>query len=267
MSLCETIIIYFLKFKSIIVENYSMAKQHAAPTAVDGKGFLPHIAYDSVVFGFSAGQLKILLMEYHNTGLIALPGGFIRTREDLDDAVRVGLRERTGINNIYLEQFHTFGKTSRHQPEVLRRILQANGIEAPGEHWMLQRFISVAYYALVDFNTVSLQPDALSDSCTWYDVQRLPPLILDHASIISKALETLRLNLDKKVQNSNLLPKKFTMKQLQQVYEAILGEDLRRTSFQRKMLAAGILERHEKLYSGKAHKAPFIYSFSEPAEA
>ena len=242
-----------------------MAKQDAAPAAVDGNGFLPHIAYDSVVFGFSAGQLKILLMEYHNTGLIALPGGFIRLEEDLDDAVRVGLRERTGIDNIYLEQFHTFGKNSRHQPEVLRNILQANGINPATDHWMLQRFVSVAYYALVDFNTVSLQPDALSDSCTWYDLKRLPPLILDHGQIIEKALQTLRLNLDKKIQNSNLLPQKFTMKQLQQVYEAILGEGLRRTSFQRKMLAAGILERHEKLYSGKAHKAPFIYSLLNPA--
>ena len=242
-----------------------MAEINGTPSTVDGKGFLPHVAYDSVVFGFSEGQLKILLMEYHNTGLIALPGGFVRMEEDLDDAVREGLRERTGINNIYLEQFYTFGTNSRHQPKVLRNILQANGISAPTEHWLLQRFISVAYYALVDFNTVSLQPDALSDSCTWYDLKSLPTLILDHSLIIEKALQTLRLNLDKKIQNSNLLPQKFTMKQLQQVYEAILGEDLRRTSFQRKMLAAGILERHEKLFSGKAHKAPFIYSFSDPS--
>ncbi len=238
-----------------------MAKQKVSPVSVDGAGFLTHVAYDSVVFGFSEGQLKILLMEYHNTGLIALPGGFIRTDEDLDEAVRLGLEDRTGITNIYLEQFHTFGNKSRHKPEILQKILEANGIHAPKEHWMLQRFISVAYYALVDISTVSLQPDVLSDSCTWYEINRLPKLILDHATVIEKALKTLRFNLDNKIKDSNLLPEKFTMKDLQKVYEAILGEELRRTSFQRKMLAAGILKRHDKLYSGEAHKAPFIYSF------
>ncbi len=72
-------------------------------------GYLPHIAYDSVIFGFAEDELKILLLEYHNTGLFALPGGFVRTDENLNDAVLRGLKERTGLSNIYLEQFYTFG--------------------------------------------------------------------------------------------------------------------------------------------------------------
>ena len=71
--------------------------------------YIPHIAYDSVIFGFSGEELKILIMEYHNTGLFALPGGFVRRHENFNDAVRRGLEERTGLNNIYLEQFYTFG--------------------------------------------------------------------------------------------------------------------------------------------------------------
>ncbi len=239
-----------------------MAKRKLGVAETDtGEGYLPHIAYDSVVFGFSGQQLKILLMEYHNTGLFALPGGFIGTNEDLDDAVRKGLKARTGLDHIYLEQFYTFGNSDRHQPAVMRKILTANGIDPVKEHWLLQRFITVAYYALINFNEVSLKPDALSDSCTWYDLDKLPSLIFDHRVILQKALEILRLNLDKKIMGSNLLPEKFTMKELQLAYEAILGEKLRRTSFQRKMLGLDILERHEKFYSGKAHKAPFIYSF------
>lgn len=226
------------------------------------KAYLPHIAYDSVIFGFSDGQLKILIMEYHNTGLFALPGGFVQMDENLNDAVLRGLHERTGLTDIYLEQFYTFGDVSRFEPEIMRTLLEANGIQ-PGEgyQWMLDRFISVAYYALINYEDVTPKPDALSDSCEWYPVNELPKLILDHRNIVEKAIQTLRGNLDRKLVGGNLLPKKFTMNELQNVYEAILGTKLRRTTFQRKMLAAEVLKRHEKHFSGKAHMAPYLYSF------
>ena len=227
----------------------------------DVSQFVPHLAYDSVVFGFSKGKLKILLMEYHATGWFALPGGFVKRNEDLEDAVKRGLNERTGLKDIYLEQFHTFGNKERHQPDIMKKILQANNLEVPANYWMLDRFFSVAYYALIDFEKVTLTPDALSDSISWYEIDHLPELILDHGKIVEKALQTLRENLDRKLIGGNLLPEKFTMNELQAVYEAILGEKLRRTSFQRKMLSLDILERHEKLFTGKSHKAPYLYSF------
>ena len=241
-----------------------MAKKKIDSSAVyEGSSFLPNIAYDSVVFGFSGDSLKILLMEYHNTGFFALPGGFVLRKENMNDAVRRGLKERTGIDNIYLEQCYVFGDTSRHKPEVLKKILKANGKLPDNDHWLLDRFISVAYYALINYNNVVPHPDALSDSCAWYDINKLPVLILDHSEIVAKALQTLRANLDRKLVGVNLLPQHFTMNELQKVYEAILGEKLRRTTFQRKLLSLGILNRHEKKYSGKAHKAPYVYSFKE----
>jgi 8-oxo-dGTP diphosphatase len=200
-------------------------------------------------------------MEYHNTGLFALPGGFVRTEEDLDNAVRRGLQERTGLSDLYLEQFYTFGSVARFQPDVMEAILKANNHDIPANRWLTERFISVGYYALINYNDVHPRPDALSDSCTWYDVNQLPPLILDHAAIVEKAIYTLRQNLHRKVVGGNLLPEKFTMNELQVVYEKIMGESMRRTTFQRTMLAAGMLERHEKRYSGRAHKAPYLYSF------
>ncbi|MBW3469261.1 NUDIX hydrolase [Arthrospiribacter ruber] len=230
------------------------------PTTSD---FLPHIAYDSVIFGFSKGQLKILLMEYKSTGWLALPGGFVGRNEDLNEAVKRGLKERTGLADIYLEQFQTFGNLKRHEPQVMKTILAANGYEVENDFWLLDRFLSIAYYALIDFEKVTLQPDTLSDSIAWYDIEDLPELILDHQKIVQKALQTLRENLDRKLIGGKLLPERFTMKELQQVYESILGEKLRRTSFQRKMLGLEILERHEKLFTGKSHKAPYLYSFKE----
>ena len=227
----------------------------------DASQYIPHIAYDSVVFGFSKGKLKILLMEYHATAWHALPGGFVLKSENLEDAVKRGLFERTGLQEIYLEQFHTFGDLARFRPEVMKTIMEANGHLMEDTHWLLDRFFSIAYYALIDHEKVTLQPDAISDSIAWYDIDQLPSLILDHDKIVQKALQTLRENLDRKVIGGNLLPDRFTMNELQAVYEAILGEKLRRTSFQRKMLSMDILERHEKLFTGKSHKAPYLYSF------
>jgi 8-oxo-dGTP diphosphatase len=223
--------------------------------------YLHHIAFDSVIFGFSGEKLKILILEYHNTGLFALPGGFVQKDEDLNDAVRRGLKERTGLDNIYLEQFYTFGDVARYKPEIMERIINANKVPDVDLSWLLKRFVSVAYYALINYEEVVPAPDALSDSCQWYEVDQLPPLMLDHGQIVQKALETLRDNINRKLVGGNLLPARFTMKELQLVYEAILGEKLHRGAFQRKMLSLGVLKRYEKQYSGAANKAPFLYSF------
>jgi len=230
---------------------------------VNQKGYLKHIAYDSVIFGFSGEKLKILIMKYHNTGLFALPGGFVKHDEDLNDAVRRGLKERTGLDNIYLEQFYAFGNVARYKPEVMETIMEANGHILEQHSWLLDRFISVAYYALINYEEVVPTPDVLSDSCDWYALDELPNLMLDHVEIVTKALQTLRDNLERKLVGMNLLPTFFTMKELQQVYEAILGEKLHRGTFQRKILNLGILKRHEKQFSGAAHKAPFLYSFEQ----
>jgi 8-oxo-dGTP diphosphatase len=223
--------------------------------------FLPHIAYDSVVFGFADGQLKVLVMKYQQTNLYALPGGFVKADEDLDEAVQAGLKERTGLDQIYLEQFHVFGSVDRHQPEVMRKILLANGLSLEKNAWMMERFLSVGYYALISIEDVVLKPDALSDFIGWYDLRKLPRLMLDHQRIVDKALQTLRENLERKLSGVNLLPRYFTMNELQMVYESILDEKMHRGAFQRKMLGLGILQRHEKQYSGGAHRAPYLYSF------
>ena len=229
----------------------------------DGAGFLPGLAIDAVIFGFHRHQLKILLLAYRNTGLFALPGGFIREHENLNDAARRMLTERTGLTDIYLEQFYTFGDCDRHDPQPLRMILEGKGITPTHDHWLLRRFVTVGYYALIDFSKAVPLSDALADSCAWYELDDLPPLMLDHARIVQKALETLRANLDRTVVGLNLLPDTFTMADLQRLYETILNQKLHRSGFQRKMLSVGLLERIEKKYSGGAHKAPYLYRFAK----
>ncbi|GAB3711516.1 NUDIX domain-containing protein [Spirosoma flavus] len=238
-----------------------------------GQGFLPGLAIDLVIFGFHEGQLKVLLLEYQNTGLFALPGGFIHTTEDLNEAARRILAERTGLHDIYLEQFHVFGDYARYDAAKvpMTAIMRAKGLSPVDGHWLLRRFVSVGYYALVDFTKAIPTPDVLSDTCNWYDFVKLPTLMQDHNVMVQKALETLRISLDHNLISFNrwaapLLPETFTMVELQNLYETILGQKLHRSGFQRKILGSEILERLEKKYSGGAHKAPYLYRFASGKE-
>lgn len=224
-----------------------------------GEGFVKGLAIDAVIFGFNNDQLKILIIEHGDTNLFALPGGYIYEKEDLNDAARRILASKTGLSDIFLEQFHVFGDYNRNNIDTIKVIMQGQGIAPDPEHWILGRFFSVGYYALVDFTKAIPTTDALSDSCTWYDIHDLPPLILDHKSIADKALSVLRENLDKKI-GFNLLPETFTMATLKNLYETILGEPLLRSNFQRKILSLDILERAEDSVK-YAHKAPFMYRF------
>ncbi|HWB25591.1 MAG TPA: NUDIX domain-containing protein [Chitinophagaceae bacterium] len=237
-----------------------MAKQ-VTEAAKDGKGFVPGLAVDAVIFGFHDRQLKVLLLEYKQTGLFALPGGFIREKENLNDAATRIVTRRTGLHDIYLQQFYTFGDYSRYDPKPMKAIMKAKGIPTPADHWLLQRFITTGYLALVDFTQAIPTPDEISDTCQWYELNALPELMQDHALIINKALDTLRLTLDQKLTGFNLLPEQFTMGELQSVYETILSKTLIRAAFQRKMLSLGILELVAKKMTGKAHKAPYVYRF------
>lgn len=231
---------------------------------VSGHGYLPGLAIDAVIFGFHDNQLKVLLLAYKNTGLFALPGGFIHDYEDVNEAARRVLFDRTGLTNIFLDQFYVFGDRSRYDATPLKAIMSARGVVPPDNHWLLKRFVSVGYYALVDFTRAIPTPDSISDSCDWYTLDELPALMQDHQLIIQKALETLRVNLDQKLIGFNLLTEDFTMGDLQSLYETILNKKLIRAAFQRKMLSLGILERIAKKYTGGAHKAPYVYRFISP---
>ncbi|AUD00396.1 NUDIX hydrolase [Spirosoma pollinicola] len=232
----------------------------------EGHGYHPGLALDTVIFGFHQNQLKILLLTYYQSDLFALPGGFIREGEDLNQAARRVLFERTGLTDIYLDQFYTFGDQMRHDTTPIRAIMTSKGIPITEQHWALKRFVTVGYYALVDFTKAVPNTDGLADSCAWYDFDAMPPLMLDHQTIVAKALETLRANLDHKLIGLNLLPETFTMADLQQLYETILSRPLNRSSFQRTMLNSGMLTRIEKKFSGGAHKAPYLYRFALTTE-
>lgn len=222
---------------------------------------LPAVSVDCVILGFHENQLKVLLLKHRHRDMWALPGGFIGKEEPTDTAAYRVLKERTGLNEIFLQQFHVFGEPERSQKEFHMQDLKKDGIVVNEDLWILQRFVTIGYYALVEFSKVSPASDTLHEKCTWWDIHKVPSLILDHRKIFDKALATLRMHLNYQPIGYNLLPEKFTMPEFQKLYETLLDKKLDRRNFQRKMLGFKILQRLKETKKGVAHKAPYLYSF------
>ena len=222
--------------------------------------YLRHISVDCVIFGFHDNELKVLLLKAKYAGKWALPGGFILKDEHLDDSAKRILKDRTGLDKIYLHQFYTFSDPNRSTKKINQQFLRNIGFKG-GKSWMFERFVSVGYSALVDFTKVKPIADNISDACEWFKVSEVPEMILDHRHIFEMALKNLRLQLNFQPVGFNLLSKKFTMPELQKLYETILNKKLDRRNFQRKIMSTGILVKLKETKKGVSHKAPFYYKF------
>ncbi|MBA4849301.1 NrtR DNA-binding winged helix domain-containing protein [Emticicia sp. BO119] len=235
--------------------------------------YIEQVSIDCVIFGFYERQLRVLLPKIKFLKNIwTLPGGFILQNESLGHAALRILAERTGIRDIYLEQFQVFGSLERSSPGLMRDVLNSHkgvfdelGLTSEDVKWLQRRFISIGYYALVDIHKVVPEISELDESCEWYDIKELPPLAFDHAEIVMKALDSLRLMLNHKLIGFNLLPETFTMKEVQDLYETVLDKPFRRNNFQKMILDLDILERMEKKFTGAANKAPYLYRFKNKA--
>lgn len=233
------------------------------------KNFINQLSIDCVIFGYDNKKLKVLIPKLIFKGdFWALPGGFIKQEESIDQAAHRILAERTGIKNIFLEQYQVFGGLNRSNSKffeqikkINQQILEEKRIDERGLTWLQQRFISIGYYALVDINKVNPTLMDIDQSIDWYNIKDLPTMIMDHGQQVYKALEVLRLNLDNKLLGFNLLPEKFTMKEIQQLYETVYDKPFRRNNFQKKILDLKVLERLDKKFTGAANKAPYLYRF------
>lgn len=231
---------------------------------LNNQNYIPQISIDCVIFGYRDKELKVLVSKLNFEGNFwSLAGGFINQHEDIDTAAYRILHERTGITEIYLEQFHVFGNAARNNIGFFKKLIELNPGTMGNEvyDWLNNRFISIGYYALVDINTAIPKKAELDKVIDWCNVKDLPDLIMDHKDIVEKALESLRQNLDQKLIAFNLLPETFTMKELQELYEAIFDKPFARNNFQKKMLDLNVLERLEKKFTGAANKAPYLYRF------
>jgi 8-oxo-dGTP diphosphatase len=182
------------------------------------------VTVDIVIFTLREGSLQVLLVKRGVPpfeGQYAIPGGFIRGDESLEEAALRELHEETGVRNEFLEQLYTFGDPKRD----------------PRGH-----VITVAYYALIASDKLSLVAGADAAEAQWFPASSVPPLAFDHKSILDYALERLRNKLEYTTVGFQLLPEKFTLGELQAVYEAILGRPLDKRNFRRKLALLDILK-------------------------
>jgi 8-oxo-dGTP diphosphatase len=203
----------------------------------------PALTVDCAVFGLDAAGLQVLLVQRALepfAGCWALPGGFVRVDESVDEAARRELREETGLRDVFLEQLYTFGEVDRDPRE---------------------RVVTVAYYALVRPGDHRARAATDARAAGWYPVRKVPPLAFDHDSVLAKALERLQGKVRYVPIGFELLPPKFTLSQLQRVYETILEKPFDKRNFRKKILDMGLLIELDELEQGVPHRAARLYQF------
>jgi len=232
--------------------------------SVEIENIHPGLSVDCVLFGFDNNELKILLLKLKSIEKWALPGGFVEKDKDVSEGANSVLKERIGLENIFLKQFYLFGNVSRNENSHTKLLIEHKIISEDLREWFQQRFVTVGFYALVEYSKVKeTTVDFISESCEWHSINELPELILDHKIIISKAHQTLKKELNSEPIGLNLLPKQFTMPELQALYETVLEKKLDRRNFSRKMLNYRILIATDQRRVGVRHKAPTLYEFDE----
>ncbi len=206
----------------------------------------PSVTVDCVVFGLDADHdLKVMLIQRGVEpfkGEWALPGGFVRLDESLEDAARRELQEETGVEKIFLEQLYTFGAVQRDPRD---------------------RVITIAYYALINLSDHPIHAQTDAEAVAWFSMEELPQLAFDHHDIIKTAAERLKGKLRYEPIGFELLPQKFTLTQLQKLYEQVLGTQLDKRNFRRKILKMDLLIQLDERQTGVAHRAARLYSFDE----
>lgn len=205
---------------------------------------LPTVTIDNVIFGLAKDSLQVLLVRHGEgirIGQWGLPGGWIYRDENLRDAAIRLLQDLTGLGHIYLEQLKTFGRVNRF----------------PGE-----RVITIAYYALVSAeNYRGLEAGFTASEVRWFSVKDLPELIYDHLEVLEEGIDRLKYKVRHEPIGFNLLPEKFTLLQLQQLYEVILETTIDKPNFRRKMMKMNLLVACNEKQTGVAHRAASLYRF------
>src|SRR5436189_350737 len=201
------------------------------------------LTVDCVVFGYDEGELNVLLIERGLEpfkGRWALPGGFVRVDETLDEAARRELQEETGLKNVFLEQLYTFGEVERDPRE---------------------RVVSVTYYALVKLSEHDAKAATDAANAQWFPIAKTPKLAFDHADILSVALARLKGKVRYQPIGFELLPPRFTLSELQHLYEAVLGTDLDKRNFRKKVLSYDLLVPLKAKQKTGRHRPAQLFRF------
>lgn len=224
---------------------------------------LREVSIDCAIFGFTEGKLKVLLIRWKAIDKWSLPGGRIYKDEGVEEAADRILFDRTGLEGVFLQQFNTFGKTNRYvnysEKETLALVQQSFG-ETFEELDIPPRTVSIGYYALVNIDKVVPRPDAFSDACSWWDIDKVPKLLFDHNEMIEVATRTIRREI-RHQPIGKLLPDKFTLNDIHKLFQTILNTELDRRNFHKLITGYDFLVKLNEKKTGVANKSPYLYRF------
>ena len=223
----------------------------------------PNVSVDCAIFSFDGSDLEVLLIERMagetalEDDLLALPGNLIYQDENLDQAANRVLFELTGLENIFLEQVYTFGDPARITKQKDQDWLKK--IRAHPE----ARVITVAYTSLVKKSNLKVTPSSFARKALWIKVKEVPQLAFDHNDIFKKALDFLKVKIYSEPLGYELLPERFTLAQLQKLYEAILDDSFDKRNFRRKILRTSFIVPLDEKQQGVAHKPARLYRYDK----
>lgn len=229
------------------------------------KQYIPHVSIDCAIFGYHERQLKLLLIKHKFINGWCLPGGYIRRTETLVEAAGRNVKERTGIDGLFLQQFKTFGDPDRWKMKDFdeEKWFAATGVRFTPDNWLIDQTISVGFYAITDFSLSVPHRDIMADDCAWFDIDEVPPLEFDHDEMVKEALHTMRVQLYHYPIGYNMLPEKFTLAEIHSLYETLLGKKLDISNFPKKLIALGLLKKTAEKRSIGAHRSPHLYRFDK----
>ena len=227
--------------------------------------YVPHVSIDCAIFGYHDQQLKLLLIKHKAIDGWCLPGGYIKRTETLVQAANRIVKERTGIGNLFLQQFKTFGDPDRAKINEFDedKWFEATGVRITKGNWLVDQTISIGFYAITDFSRSVPEPDMMSENCAWFDINNLFPLEFDHDEMVKEALHTMRVQLYHYPIGYNLLPEKFTLSEIHALYETLLDKKLDISNFPKKLIALGLLKKLDEKRSIGAHRSPHLYMFDK----
>jgi ADP-ribose pyrophosphatase YjhB (NUDIX family) len=220
--------------------------------------YLPNLSIDLIVIGYEQNKLKCLLLKIGEKWL--LPGGYIGREESVDSAAVRILKERTGLNDPHLKFLAVFGDSHRHFKDEWKEYLGKKGLGLSNDSWLNARFVSLAYYSLVDIGNTFPLVHNFDEAFGWYYFNDLPKMWMDHQTIVLEARNRLKQDIKHEEITFKLLPEHFTMPELHQLHETILETKLDRSRFQKKMLATGLFKRLSKRKQEAPGSNPYQYT-------
>ena len=204
----------------------------------------PSVTVDIVIFTIQDNELRVLLVKRNLEPFKdewAIPGGFVRIQESLESAAKRELEEETGVKGVYLEQLYTFGDPKR---------------DPRG------RVITVSYYALINSDKILLRAETDASDAKWFHISKIPALAFDHKKIMEYAIKRLKWKFEYTAVAFSLLPYKFTMSQVQGLYEIVFNQEFDKRNFAKKMLSLNIL-KEEEIKKDVSHRPPQLYSLKK----